>query len=722
MANDKSNMHNVMDDKMSEKCTECGGHGVKVISTEKCPQCKGSGKAKAVDLMKLSEKDMGSFLQGGANCEKCGGSGDIQVTEPCEACEGRGVFYKCKVCGTPIDQLIDGEEVCKTCGGSQIVYNLDESCDMDEVEVGKLYHAKGNNIADFGVFVDFNPHIRGLIHSSNITRKIDVGDEVIVYVKDIKKNGNMDLVPKYPAQHQTVELEKDIPIKKSSQLRDNVRKIVKLEGEVTQVKQTGGPTIFTISDDDGLIMCAAFERAGERAYPDIDSDMIVTIVGEVSLRDDKVQVEVRSIKRLTGTQEKAVWDRIESAIDKRAEPDEIEFLIESEILDKLRPSMKHVAKEIKKAIIKSKPIVLRHHADADGMTAAVAIERAILPLIREVGGADAEYHYYRRAPSKAPFYEMMDITRDISYALDDTARHGQKMPFVILVDNGSTEEDTPAMKQAQVYGIDMVVIDHHHPDEEVDQYLRAHVNPAHVGGDFGVTTGMLCTEVARMINPGVVDEIKHLPAISAVGDRSEADEARRYIELVSDKYSLEQLKDIALALDFEAYWLKFSSGKCVVDDIMNLGDSTIHKNLVKLLCEQANGMIAEQLDACLPNVKSQPIANGAMLNVLDVENYAHKFTFPPPGKTSGEVHDRMCQKFENKPVVTIGYGPDFAVIRSKNVRMNIPQMVRELHDEIVGAGVNGGGHLVVGSIKFVEGMRSDVLSKLVEKIGAVEVD
>lgn len=707
---------------MSEKCTECGGHGVKVMSTEKCPQCKGTGKAKAVDLMKLSEKDMGSFLQGGAACEKCGGSGEIKVKEPCEACEGRGAFYKCKVCNNPIDKLIDGEEVCKTCVGSQIVYNLDDSCDMDEVEVGKLYHAIGNSIATFGVFVDFNAHVRGLIHSSNITRTVDVGDEVIVYVKDIKKNGNMDLIPKYPAEYQTVELEKDIPIKKSSQLRDFVRKIVRLEGEVIQVKQTGGPTIFTLSDDDGLVMCAAFERAGERAYPDIDSDMIVTIVGEVSLRDDKVQVEVRSIKKLTGTEEKAVWDRIESAIDKRAEPDEIEFLIESEILEKLRPSMKHVAKEIKKAIIKSKPIVLRHHADADGMTAAVAIERAILPLIQEVGGADAEYHYYRRAPSKAPFYEMMDITRDISYALDDSARHGQKMPFVILVDNGSTEEDTPAMKQAQVYGIDMVVIDHHHPDEVVDQYLRAHVNPAHVGGDFGVTTGMLCTEVARMINPGVVDEIKHLPAISAVGDRSEADEARRYIELVSDKYSLEQLKDIALALDFEAYWLKFSSGKCVVDDIMNLGDSTIHTNLVKLLCEQANGMISEQLDACLPNVKTQTIANGAMLNVLDVENYAHKFTFPPPGKTSGEVHDRMCRKFENKPVVTIGYGPDFAVIRSKNVRMNIPQMVRELHDEITGAGVNGGGHLVVGSIKFVEGMRSEVLSKLVEKIGAVEVD
>jgi len=53
--------------------------------------------------------------------------------------------------------------------------------------------------------------------------------------------------------------------------------------------------------------------------------------------------------------------------------------------------------------------------------------------------------------------------------------------------------------------------------------------------------------------------------------------------------------------------------------------------------------------------------------------------------------------------------------------MNIPQMVRELHDELIGAGVNGGGHLVVGSIKFVEGMRTEVLQRLAEMIGGLEV-
>jgi len=56
------------------------------------------------------------------------------------------------------------------------------------------------------------------------------------------------------------------------------------------------------------------------------------------------------------------------------------------------------------------------------------------------------------------------------------------------------------------------------------------------------------------------------------------------------------------------------------------------------------------------------------------------------------------------------------------VLMNIPQMVRELRNEIVGGGVNGGGHLVVGSIKFVEGMRTEVLEKLVAKIGAYGVE
>lgn len=718
----KSNIGQLDYDTMREECTECNGQGFKEVATEKCPECKGSGKARSVNLMDLSKQDVSSFLEGASVCERCGGSGTIKITNPCPVCKGAGAFYKCDVCGKPIDRPIDGKEVCKNCGSVELVHQLDDSCDLNELEVGKLYHVTVNNTAPFGVFVDMNSNMRGLIHSSNLQGTLEEGEHVIVRLNEIRSDGKLDLVPRSISEYQTIDVEKCLPVRLSSELADLEGRLVKIEGEVIQVKQTSGPTIFTISDEAGIISCAAFEGAGVRCYPDIDMDMIVSATGEVAFRAERVQIEVKSMRHLMGAKEDAVKERIDAILDKRAEPTDIEFLVKSPILEDLRPAMKNVAKQIKKAIMRSTPILLRHHADADGMTAAVAIEKAILPLIEEINGPDAEYYYYKRSPSKAPFYELMDVTRDVSFALEDAARHGQKLPLVIMVDNGSTDEDTPAMRQAQIYGIDMVVVDHHHPDDVVDQYLLGHVNPAHVGGDFGITAGMLSTEVARMINPDVTDEIKHLPAIAAVGDRSEAPEAHHYIELVSDRYSLDRLKDIALALDFQAYWLKFNSGRKILDEILDFGDHKRHRQLVDLLCEQANGMIDDQLDACMPNVKSQDLPNGAILNVLDVENHAHKFTFPPPGKTSGEVHDRMCQKLEDKPVVTIGYGPDFAVIRSKNVLMNIPQMVRELHDEIKGAGVNGGGHLVVGSIKFVEGMRTEVLTKLVEKVGSVQVE
>jgi archaea-specific RecJ-like exonuclease len=58
------------------------------------------------------------------------------------------------------------------------------------------------------------------------------------------------------------------------------------------------------------------------------------------------------------------------------------------------------------------------------------------------------------------------------------------------------------------------------------------------------------------------------------------------------------------------------------------------------------------------------------------------------------VHDRLCRKYPDKAIVTLGYGPDFTVLRSRGVLMNIPQMVRELQEEMLEAGINGGGPIV----------------------------
>lgn len=699
---------------MTTECTACKGTGTIILSEKECPDCKGSGKPKAISLDQLSEKDLGKLMGGGIKCVKCGGTGRISVTEPCKTCSGRGKFFTCTVCGRETTK----GDFCESCAKKPLVHVLSAECDTRELDVGKVYEGKVQGHANFGVFVDLNPQLRGLIHSSNISFLPEIGDKIFVEVKNIAPNGNIELLPKSLKEFQLIEVEKQLPRRKTTELSKYLGKLVHLSGEVIQIKQTGGPTIFTISDEDGTVQCAAFEKAGERAYPEIKSETIVKIIGEPSMRNGGMQVEIRAMKQLWGGDATGIKEQIESAIDRRAEPHDIQFLVKSEVLEKLKPRMRNAAKLIRKAVFKSQPIIIRHHADADGITSAIAIERALLPLLREVGGSDADRHFYRRSPSKAPFYELEDVTKDLTFALEDQERFSQKMPLVVLMDNGATEEDMPAMKQAIIYGVEILVIDHHHPDGTIDSMVLEHVNPAYAGGDFGITTGMIGTEIARMINPDIAEEIKHLPAVSAVGDRSAAPEAELYKSLVADKYKPEELKNMALAIDYEAFWQRFNDGRGIMNDILNLGSNVRHQQIVKLLCEQANAAITEQLEASMPNVKTQKLANGAILNVIDVENFAHKFTFPPPGKTSGEIHDRLCTQYSGQPVVTIGYGPDFAVLRSKGVKMNIPQIVKELHSEIKGAGVSGGGHLVVGSIKFVEGMRKEVLAKLAEKIGA----
>jgi len=599
-----------------------------------------------------------------------------------------------------------------------IVFRLGAGCDLADIEEGNVYQGKVQGFANFGMFVQINDRIKGLVHKTNMKGEHKERDSILVRVRQIRPNGNIDLEEVQIQVYQVQNIERKSTTVRISDLSGKVGKTVAIEGEIAQIKQTSGPTIFTIVDETGTQNAAAFIEAGVRAYPEAELGNMVKVIGEVMMRNGQLQIEVDALSILTGAESDAVRERIEKALDARAEPAEIPLLVKSEVMEKLRPEMRKIAKIIRKAVFTSQPIILRHHADADGICSAVAIEQAVVSLIKESGGDfDADYFLFKRAPSKAPFYEIEDITRDLDFALKDHARYGQKIPLVLLTDNGSTEEDEPAYKIASVYDIEFVVIDHHHPDATIDKYVKAHVNPYHVGGDFGITAGMLGTEVARLINPKVEPIIRHLPAVAGVGDRSEAPERALFLALVRDQYPEQVCKDIALALDYEQFWLRFNDGREIVKDILNInGNTERHTKLIRLLVEGANTMIEDQMNACMPHVVPRVLQNEAHLFLIDVEIHAHKFTFPPPGKTSGEVHDRLCRQHAGKPVVTIGFGPDFAVLRSRSVLMNIPRMVRELRNEIPGGGISGGGHLVVGSIKFVEGMRDVVLEALIKKI------
>ncbi len=646
-------------------------------------------------------------------------------------CAREGEINQCSKCGKPIKS----GDYCPDCREQKpVVYILPANAEVGDIEFGENYKGTISRVENYGVFVSLSKNLFGLLRISSPS--YSKGDEIIVKVTGAKqRKGEMEITSsKVKDNYELVKVKRNIPRTRIGDITTkSMGKTVLLVGEIVQIQQTSGPTIFTISDETGTTWAAAFDEAGVRVYPHLNIENIVEVTGEVSLHGGKIQIESESMERLHGQESQEARNRIDEALDRKAEPEETELLVETELLNDLKEPMRNAAKAIRRAILDGRSILVRHHADADGICAGVAIEKAVIPLLKEANNSnDAEWHFFKRAPSKAPFYELEDVVKDLSFALEDLERHGQKLPLLVLTDNGSTEEDILALMKVKIYDIEVVVVDHHYPGEvqdgkvAVDEYVDVHVNPYLVGGDSNITAGALAVELANMINPEVKDKLLHLPGIAAVGDHARSEEAERYIQIAAEKgYNADDLEKVASCIDFEAFYLRFMNGRGIIDTILGLGNREKHQKLVDALYKELQKRVDWQLKAALPNLKTQKLANGVIFSVLDVEKYAHKFTFPAPGKTCGYVHDQMVQKYgEEKPIITLAYGPDFGVIRATDAvneifGFNLNNIVSKLMEEIPEAGVDGGGHECAGSLKFVEGLSKEVLEGFASEVLAL---
>ena len=559
---------------MKTKCPKCKGIGSVVVDYKECDACGGTGyEDDAFDIGNhfkgVNSNAKAKFDLGGEEdipCEACNGKGQVEVFDECPHCHGSGEINVCRDCGKLIEDKYD---ICSDCSEkrkvekmkhdeyvasqkqARDVYVLDSLCQMRDIDKNKLYKGRITRIENYGAFVTLNNNVWGLMRGD--VSDYNVGEDIIVFITSIKsREGKIDFAPAYVENYNIKKLTKYFPRTLINQLDEKKGKMVRSDGEVQQIQQTSGPTIFTINDETGTAEIAAFDKAGERAYPEIDVGDAVQVLGDVNEHGGKTQIESQSILKLDEENSIKLHKLIDDALNKRAEPNDVDFLVQSDVLNRLKPKMREAAQKIRRAILDGRTVLLRHHNDADGICSGVAMEKAIVPLIEYANPSnDAQYYYFKRSPSKAPFYELEDVVKDLSFALEDQERHGQKLPLIVLLDNGSTEEDITALMQAKIYDIEVVVIDHHSPGEllsveekngeivgatvAVDEYVDTHVNPYLVGGDSQLTAGALASEVAHMINPAVKDLIMHLPAVAALGDHAESGEVYQYLELASKK-------------------------------------------------------------------------------------------------------------------------------------------------------------------------------------------
>ena len=329
---------------MKTKCPKCKGRGSVVVDYKECEACGGTGYEDDVfdignHFKGVTSKARDKFDLGGEEdipCEACNGKGQVEVYEDCPHCHGTGQINVCRDCGKLLDEKYD---ICHECGEKRKaekmkfdeyeakrkqvrdVYVLDSMCNMKDIDRDKLYKGKITRIERYGAFVSLNNNVWGLMRGD--VSEYNVGEEIVVFVTSIKsREGKIDFAPAYVESYNLKRMTKSIPRTLISELEDNKGRIVRIDGMVQQIQQTSGPTIFIISDETGTTEIAAFDKAGERSYPEIELEDAVQVIGEVNEHGGKTQIESSSMIKLDSESTAQLNRLIDDALNKKAMPEE----------------------------------------------------------------------------------------------------------------------------------------------------------------------------------------------------------------------------------------------------------------------------------------------------------------------------------------------------------------------------------------------------------------
>jgi RecJ-like exonuclease len=721
----------------------------------------------------------------------------------------------CIICGASTDGRICSSHE------EDVVFEF-KGTNPSQLASGRFYRGTVDGYADFGVFVDIGDHVTGLLHRSEIDRRLESltwepGDTVYVQVKGVRDNGNIDLgwsirqddrefrgalvddpssdegtylpddteeaaeetptvtttspdpeTPTDDGSHTTdttddgadadddapeptdaepdrregasaetgaggavvaqespeetdaegtettaaepgtedveeaedpeeVEPDTDLGRVSIETLEDRVGDVVRLEGRIAGVRQTSGPTVFELRDESAMVDCAAFVEAGVRAYPEVEMGDHVRLDGEVRERRGELQVETEALVVLTDDDAAAVSGRMADAMDERARPPEVEPLADDDAVSAVLEDTRDAATAIRRAIIQSRPVVVRHDATVDGYLAGAAIERAVLPLVREEhASSDAVYHYFDRRPLET-VYDMDDATKDVSSMLSNRDRHDEKLPLMVFAGVGATRDSLDGFGMLDVYGAERVVVDAGAADEGVAEAVDAIVTPED-GATTSATT--LASAVALHVNDGVREDLRHLPAASFWEETPD-----QYVDLAADAgYRTEEVERLQEAVALEAYYQSYEDKRELVEDLL-FDDS---EALVESVSEQFREKLATEVETAEANLEERA-EGGVAFAVLDTDAFTHRFDFPSTDVLLDEVHRRN----RDGAFVTLGVATDELHLRS-TFDLDVRAVADRVREEVEDAGVDARGGR--DRIEFVAGERDAVVDATVSAI------
>jgi RecJ-like exonuclease len=484
-------------------------------------------------------------------------------------------------------------------------------------------------------------------------------------------------------------------------LSERVGDVIRIEGEVTGVRQTSGPTLFELRDETGTMQCAAFDGAGVRAFPEVDVGDYVRLDGEVERRQGDLQVETDTLLLLQGEERETVRDRIETAITEAVRPDRIELLGGHEPIEALTEEIGEAATIIRRAIKDARPIVVRHAATADGYAAGAALQQAVIPQLREEHArSDAEYHYFDRRPTDKVVYEMDAVTDDLTTMLENQERHGEQFPLIVLVGFGATRDSVDAYDLLDVYGVDRLVIDDGQPDDDIKRRLDGLVAPKSTTED--VTAAALAANVAAHVTEDVREQLEHVPAVGyweappqVYGDLAAA-----------SGYDADDVTKLRDALALEAHYQSYNDKRELIADLLFDTD----RELADHVSEQFREKLETELGTASENLTRRE-ENGLTVVVLDAEAFTHRFDFPPTQLLVDALHRRERATIDGR-LVTLAVGSDRLFVNSTEP-LDVRDVTETARETLTGLEAIGGSD---GYVEFLVGEREKAIDAMIDAL------
>ena len=499
-------------------------------------------------------------------------------------------------------------------------------------------------------------------------------------------------------------------------------KRISITGRINRIIQTGGPTVFVFNDGTGNLSLKGFIAPGERAHPEIEEGNCVSAIVEIGEFQGEMEGSIIKIKKLGKEETDLFVKSLEKMEKDRARVEPPEFLVKTPILDKLRDRFVEAATEIRLAVIQDRPIIVRHHNDADGYSSGFALERAIIPLIeKQHGSLKAPWEFFLRAPCQAPYYEIDDSIRDMANSLRNVAKFSNKMPLIIIADNGSSPQDLMAIKQGKIHGADFIVVDHHGFDEDViSDEVKVHINPFLVEESGAeISAGMLCTELARFINPKV-GNVKQIAAMSGFADRIDLaapEIMERYLKIAEDEgYTKDLLSDISLVIDYVSAKVRFMEVREYIEVLFGEPREK-QKELVSLMAPHIRELDRKGLAIGKASAVQEEIGEVTLQSIEIDQAFPGFGFFPKPGRAVGLIHDDYQKETETNSLITAGImGTAITLRATDEANFSVHDLLEYLNEKLPNAFVNGGGHKNAGSINFIPARKEEVVQYLREFI------